>query len=112
MSPSEKQGRLKCLSESNFYTGKDLVAIAERNNWKHKELARVHYEIDISSSFDESSPIGSLLLDFLTHQINFRETADPELYNEMIDFINEASISDNKGGKILRPELAVVIIYK
>ena len=107
-----KQGRLKCLSESNFYTGKDLVAIAERNNWKHKELAKVYYEIDISSCFDETSRIGGSLLDFLTHRINFRETAGPELYNEMIDFINEASISDNKGGKILRPELAVVIIYK
>ena len=107
-----KQGKLKGLSFAHFYTGKDIVAIAERNNWRYEELPKVYYEVDITSCFDKTSQDGSLLLDFLTHQISFRETAEPALYNEMMDFISQCSLSDNEGRKILRPELAVVIIYK
>ena len=32
------EGKLKCLPVSNFYTGKDVAAIAKQNNWKYEEL--------------------------------------------------------------------------
>ena len=108
------QGRLNCLSVSNFhlYTAKDLIAIAERNNWKYEELPTKDYEVDITSCFDKSSHTGGLLLDFLTHHIDFRETADPALYSDVITFITENSSSDNEGRKKLRSEMAIVVIYK
>ena len=67
-------GKVKCLPTSsiNFYTGKDIVAIAERNNWKYEEYPKAQYEINITSCFDRSSQTGQALLDFLTHQLDFQ----------------------------------------
>ena len=96
-------------SVSNFYTGKDVVSIAERNNWRCEELPKMKYEVDITSCFDKSSQTGNILLDFLTHQINFRHSS---LYDEMMDYITASSTSDNQGRRILRPEIAIVVIYK
>lgn len=107
-----KQGNQKWQPIPSFYSGKDIVAIAERNNWSYEELPTVKYAADITSLFDKSSQTGSLLLDFMTHKTNFRETADKELYDEMMDFITANTITDEKGRKIVTPELAIVIIYK
>lgn len=107
-----RQGNLKRLPIPGFYTGQDVVVIAERNNWKHEELPMTHYEVDITDCFNESSQTGSLLLDFLSHTVNFRELADPALYKEMMDFITEVSSTDSKGKMILRPQLSIVVIYK
>ena len=104
--------KLKCLSNSIFYTGKDIVAIAERNNWRYEEFHTVKYQADISSCFDKSSQTGRLLLNFLTHQIDFQGTADGMLYNEVLEFLSESSISDSSGRRLLTTELAIVIIYK
>ena len=106
------EGRLKLLPKTGFYTGKDIVAIAERNNWEYEELTKKQYEVDITSCFDKSSRSGSLVLDFFTHQIDFQGTADRMLYNEVLEFLTELSISDSSGRKIITPELAIVVIYK
>lgn len=108
------QGKLKCLptTSSNFCTGKDVAAIAERNNWKYEEYPKVQYEVDITSCFDRSSQTGRLMLDFLTHQIDFQGTADPMLYNEVMEYLTESSITDSSGKKTLSTMLAMVIIYK
>ena len=108
------QGKLKGLSDFYMYTGDDLVAIAKRNSWSYEELPKAHYDVDITSCFDKSSQTGSLLLDFLTHQVDFRTTADPELLNQVIDFIrSEVSTCDNDADrKVLRSQMAAVIIYK
>ena len=106
-------GKLKCLATaSNFYIGKDVAAIAERNNWKYEEYPKAQYEIDITSCFDRSSQTGRVLLDFMTHQIDFQGTADPILYDEVMEFLTESSITDSSGRKILTTMLAMVIIYK
>ncbi|XP_078381472.1 histamine N-methyltransferase-like [Oculina patagonica] len=105
-------GKLKHLSMSKFYTGKDVAAIAERNKWKYEELPKVQYEVDITSCFEKSSQTGSLLLDFLTHQIDFQGTAGQMLYNEVMDYLTESCTSDSNGRKILTTEFAIVIIYK
>ena len=97
---------------SNIYTGKEVIAIAQRNNWRYEEIPTVMYEADISGLFDETSPTGNLMLDFLTHTVNFRETADPVLFNKMMDFIRQSSITDEKGKTLLRAETAAVFIYK
>ncbi|KAJ7331599.1 hypothetical protein OS493_019184 [Desmophyllum pertusum] len=107
------QDKLKCLpAVSKFYTGKDLVAIAERNNWKYEEFPLVQYEVDITSCFDRSSPTGRLLLNFLTHEVDFQGSTDPMLYKEVMEFLTESSISDSNGRKLLTSELAIVVLYK
>lgn len=106
------EGKLGCLPITNFYTGKDLVAIAKRNNWKYTEFPKARYEVDITSCFETSSKTGMLLLDFLTHWIDFQGTADRTLYNEVMECLTESSTSDSSGRKTLITELAIVIIYK
>lgn len=105
-------GKVDLGSIQKFYTEVDLVDIAVRNNWKYEELWRTHYSVDISSCFDESSEEGSSLLDFLTHKQDFRATADEALYNEVMDFLNEESSSNDNGGKLIKPEITAVVIYK
>ena len=105
-------GKLKCLPMSDFYTGEDVAAIAERNNWKYENLPKVLYEIDITSCFDKSSQTGNVLLNYLTHQIDFQGTAGRTLYNEVMEHLTESSIADSSGRKIITSELAIVIIYK
>jgi len=105
-------GKVDLGSIHKFYTEVDLVNIAVRNNWKYEELWRTNYSVDISSCFDESSEEGSLLLDFLTHKQDFRATADEAFYNEVVDFLNEQSISDDNGRKLIKPEITAVVIYK
>ena len=95
-----------------FYTEVDLVNIAARNNWKYEELWKTSYSVDISSCFEESSEEGSLLLDFLTHKQDFRANSDEGFYNEVMDFLNEESLSDDNVRKLIKPEITAVVIYK
>jgi len=97
---------------SNIYTGKEIIAIARRNNWGYEEIPTVNYEMDISGLFDENSQTGNLMLDFLTHTVNFRQTADPALFNEIMDLIRQSSITDEKGKTLLKFETAAVFIYQ
>ena len=106
------EGKVDLGSIHKFYTEVDLVNIAVRNNWKHEELWRTSYSVDISSCFEESSEEGSLLLDFLTHKQDFRATTDEAFYNKIMDFLNEESISDDNGRKLIKPEITAVVIYK
>lgn len=97
---------------SNIYTGKEIIAIARRNNWRYEEIPTVNYEMDISDLFDENSPTGNLMLDFLTHTVNFMQTADRALFTEIMDLIRQSSITDEKGKTRLKFETAAVFIYK
>ena len=91
-------------STKKIYTEVDFIDIAKRNNWKYEELSKVHYTVDLSSCFDESSTEGHLLLDFLTHKQDFRVTVDRMLYNGVMEFLNDESFSDENGKKLLKPE--------
>lgn len=97
---------------SNIYTGKEIIAIAQRNNWRYEEIPTVNYEMDISGLFDENSPTANLMLDFLTHTVNFMQTADRALFTEIMDLIRQSSITDEKGKTLLKFETASVFIYK
>ena len=97
---------------SNIYTGKEIIAIAQRNNWRYEEIPTVKYEMDISDLFDENSQTGDLMLDFLTHTVNYRKTTDPVLFNEFMDLIRQSSITDEKGKTFLGSEIAAVLIYQ
>ena len=94
----------------NFGTAEEIIKIAENNGWKH-EIYSQEYSIDVSDVFDEKSTEGNLLLDFLTHTVNFRETADKQLVEETLVLIKElTTVKDGKrfGDK----KESLIFIYK
>lgn len=99
-------------SAQKLYSEEDVVDIAARNNWRYEKLWKAQYIADITSCFDESSKEGGILLDFLTHQGEFRTTADKISYQEAMDFLGAVSATDGNGRKIIRPEMTAVVIYK
>jgi len=46
-------------STKKLHTEVDFIDIAKRNNCKYEELSKVHYTVDLSSCFDESSTEGT-----------------------------------------------------
>ncbi|XP_020625249.1 LOW QUALITY PROTEIN: histamine N-methyltransferase B-like [Orbicella faveolata] len=99
-------------SAQKIYTEVDLVNIARKNNWNYEELWKVHNQIDITSCFDHSSLEGTILLDFLVFQRDFRVTAGKTLYKEVMDFLNQESSTCDNGRKLIESEIAAVVIYK
>ena len=104
--------RVNFGSAKKLFTEMDVVNIAQKNHWKYEELWNVHYMVDITSCFDESSTEGGLQLDFLTHQENFRVTANRIVYEDIIGFLNEECTTDESGKKFIKPETNAVVIYK
>ena len=83
---SQWHGRDK--NSEKYETAEEIIKIAKNNGWKH-EIYSQEYSIDVTDVFDEKSTEGNLLLDFLTHTVNFRETADKQLVEETIALIKE-----------------------
>jgi len=99
-------------SAQKIYTEVDLINIARKNNWNYEELWKVHNQIDITSCFDHSSLEGTILLDFLVFQRDFRVTAGKTFYKEVMDFLNQESSTCDNGRKLIESEIAAVVIYK
>ena len=77
-------------------TAEKLIQIANQNGWKH-EVYTQEYPIDVTEVFDAQSTEGNLLLDFLTHTFNFRETADKQLVEETLALIKDLTyVKDGK----------------
>lgn len=109
------------LKQSNLWHGKDknskeyakpeeIIKIAENNGWKH-EIYNQEYSVDVTDVFDEKSTEGNLLLDFLTHTVNFRETADKQLVKETLALIKElTTVKDRK--RVGDKKESLILIYK
>ncbi|XP_078376030.1 histamine N-methyltransferase A-like [Oculina patagonica] len=96
-------------SES-FVTADKIIKIANDKGWKH-EIYSHEYPIDVTEVFDEKSTEGNLLLDFLTHTVNFRETADKQLVEETLALIKD--LTTVKDGKRLgEKKESLLLIYK
>ena len=96
-------------SES-FGTIDKIIKIANDNGWKH-EIYNQEYSIDVTEVFDEKSTEGNLLLDYLTHTVNFRETADKQLVEETLALIKD--LTTVKDGKRLgEKKESLLFIYK
>ena len=93
------------------YTEQDLVKIAADKGWKY-DVIRQDFAIDVSLCFGEPSEQGDLLFDFLTHQEDFRATADQELIDEVVDFFGKFIVADETGAKVLMAGMAAVVITK
>ena len=97
-------------NSEGYETAEKIIEIAVKKGWKH-EIYTQDYEIDVTEVFDVKSVEGNLLLDFLTHTINFRETADKQLVEETLTQIK--NVTTVKDGKLFgEKKESLVIIYK
>jgi len=100
----------KDSDSDNYETQEKIIKIANERGWKH-EIYSQEYSIDVTEVFDEESTEGNLLLDFLTHTVNFRETADKQLVGETLALIKE--LTNVKDGKRFGDKKeSLIIIYK
>ena len=100
----------KDKNTENYETAEKIIKIANDNGWKH-EIYSQEYSIDVTEVFDEKSTEGNLLLDFLTHTVNFREKADKQLVEETLALIKD--LTTVKDGKRLGDKKeSLLFIYK
>ena len=95
--PKNRRGQENGVSE-NFEKAEQFVETAKSKGWKH-EVYINEYSIDVAEVFDPKSTEGNLLLDFLTHTVNFRETAEKQLVEETLAIVRDHTIL--KDGKRL-----------
>lgn len=84
-----------------------LIQIANKNGWKH-EVCTIEYPIDVTEVFDPQSTEGNLLLDFLTHKVNFQGTADKQLVEGLLALIKDLSVV--KEGKRIGKGIECLIV--
>ncbi|XP_074616719.1 histamine N-methyltransferase-like [Acropora palmata] len=89
----QKDGAIENLEKAG-----QLVEIAKSKGWKH-EVYMNEYSIDVTEVFDPKSTEGNLLVDFLTHTINFRETAEKQVVEETLAVVRDHTVF--KDGKRL-----------
>lgn len=93
-----------------YDTAEKITRAAEDNGWKY-DIHRQEYSVDVTEVFDENSTNGNLLLDFLTHTENFRETADKQLVKETLELIEDLTTVNN-GKRLGKKRDSLVFIYK
>jgi len=87
-----------------------LIQIAKKYGWNY-EVYTTEYAIDFTHVFDPKSTEGNLLLDFMTHIVDYRNTADKQLVQETLAFIDEKTVLKD-GKKIGKGEFSLVVISK
>lgn len=107
------KGKLSLGSEvMAYYTDQDLIAIAEKHGWKYCVPLKQQFRINVTPFFQERTSDGDPLMDFLTHQQNFRVNAEQELFNSWMELIDSLAFTNDSGEKFIKGENAAVIIYK
>ena len=94
-----------------FQTAEELISLAESHEWSCDRRI-CPFQVDVTKCYDPASKEGNLLLDFLTHQQDFREKADPDLLARVMELFENNSIVDEKGSRYLRGEMGTVVIWK
>lgn len=105
-----KKQRFPDSKSPQVKTAEKMFEIAKKYSWKYEVYAQEFF-IDVSEVCDPESTEGNLLLDFLTHTKNFRDTADKRLVEETLTLIED--ISTVKDGKrIGEGNEQLFVIYK
>eukprot|EP00057_Strongylocentrotus_purpuratus_P032196 XP_786900.1 PREDICTED: histamine N-methyltransferase A [Strongylocentrotus purpuratus] len=70
--------------------------------------------VDITSCFEEGSEDGELIIDFLSHTVDLRGSASPELYQEVVDYMGSDQCSERKedGTILFNNDWDAVIVQK
>ena len=97
-------------ASQNLEMARQLVGIAKSKGWKHEAYIK-EYSIDVTEVFDPKSTEGNLLLDFLTHTVNFRETAEKQLVEETLAIVRDnTTLKDGK--RLGKKKDSLVALYK
>ncbi|XP_070574870.1 histamine N-methyltransferase-like [Ptychodera flava] len=78
----------------------DVIAVFESIPVKKTETQVIEGAMEITPIFDDSSTLGSTILDMLTHTCNFRETAHPTLVADVLRYASESKLITKEGDKI------------
>ncbi|XP_038068304.1 histamine N-methyltransferase-like [Patiria miniata] len=81
-------------------TSRDLLNLLDRRGIPYTQ----HHQptsCDITKCFDEASEEGSLLVDFLTQTVNFKETAAEDEQRSMMEYLASSDCSERKNDAIL-----------
>ena len=89
---------------------RQLVGIAKSKGWKHEAYIK-EYSIDVTEVFDPKSTEGNLLLDFLTHTINFRETAEKQVVEETLAVVRDHTVFKD-GKRLGKKKDWLIALYK
>ncbi|XP_031566558.1 histamine N-methyltransferase-like [Actinia tenebrosa] len=103
---SERQGKL-CRNNA----AANFIHFAEKNSMKYEKVV-VPFSVDVTSVFDESSEEGGHLLDFCTHEVNYRQTADPDEVKEVLKKIQDISTEEDDGRMIVSGTNELILVYK
>lgn len=101
----QKDGAIENLEKAG-----QLVEIAKSKGWKH-EVYMNEYSIDVTEVFDPKSTEGNLLLDFLTHTINFRETAEKQVVEETLAVLRDHTVFKD-GKRLGKKKDWLIALYK
>ena len=101
----QKDGAIENLEKAG-----QLVEIAKSKGWKH-EVYMNEYSIDVTEVFDPKSTEGNLLLDFLTHTINFRETAEKQVVEETLAVVRDHTVFKD-GKRLGKKKDWLIALYK
>jgi len=100
------------LNPGAYYSNVEVTDAAKKNGWKYEEFADESTNCDITAIFDHSSVKGNLLLDFLTHRVNVRQTTSQENLQRILDFWENECIVDDRGRKMVKFPWKTVMILK
>lgn len=77
-------------------TIRPVMEIIAKHDWKREKYTR-EYSVEVTEVFDNDSIQGNLLLDFLTHKINYRKTTDEKTVHELLNLIKDLTyLEDGK----------------
>ncbi|XP_028411715.1 histamine N-methyltransferase-like [Dendronephthya gigantea] len=98
--------KLAYLVEKN---GPKLIEFVEKHGWKY-EVHSHQYPIDVSEIF-VGSESGDLLLDFITHEVDFRRNNDASLVDRVLALIKNESLTKD-GRHLCTKTDTLMIVHK
>ena len=95
-----------------YLSNKHVKDIADKNGWKYVECPGETKTCDITAIFEQSSPKGNQLLDFLTHWVNVRMTASEDNLRKILGFWKDECVDNGHGKKLVKMAMGAVVILK
>ncbi|XP_031548811.1 histamine N-methyltransferase-like [Actinia tenebrosa] len=89
----------------------NFIHFAEKNSMKYEKVV-VPFSVDVTSVVDESSEEGGHLLDFCTHEVNYRQTADQNELQEVLRKLQDISTKDDNERMIVNETNELLLVYK
>ena len=106
---NELQGKEFPKSKRNI-SGKDVVAIAEKQEWKW-EVDTLEYILDVNECLKEGSSKGDMLIDMMFNVKDIRKQAPADVVDHITKSLEKEAVASG-GSKILKEKVAIVMIYK